>query len=69
MWFKKNKNKDFLSLFLNTLCLIIGLDILITSFLIITKEEFKKTNLELQVYLNIKKLKYEDHVQFARDIY
>ena len=56
MILKKFQSKDLLLVFFKTLCLIIGLDILLTSFFMIIKEEFNKKNLESEINLNIKKL-------------
>ena len=69
MWFKKNRI-IYIFLFLSkTLFLIVGLNIFLTSLLTIIKIEFKKNNLESEINLNIKKLKFDKKVQFILDIY
>ena len=69
MWFKKNRI-IYIFLFLSkTLVLIVGLNIFLTSLLTIIKIEFKKNNLESEINLNIKKLKFDKKVQFILDIY
>ena len=69
MILKKLQSKDFLLIFLKILCWTIGLDIFLTSFFMIIKEEFNNKNLESEINLNIKKPKSEQNVQVNRDIY
>ena len=67
MTFYKKPIKIFLFL-LKTLIIILGLNILLTSLVTVLKLELKK-NLESEINLNIKKLKYDKNVEFDLDIY
>ena len=65
----KNQSKDLLLAFFKTLCLIVGLDILLTSLFTIIKGEFKRNNFESEINLNIKKLTDDQNIQIDIDIY
>ena len=69
MLLNKNQSKELLLLLLKTFCLILGLNIFLTSFIIIVKEEFDKNKLESEIIFNIKELKYYQNVQIDKDIY
>ena len=63
----KNRSNIFLFL-LKTLFIILGLNILLTSLFTVIKIELKN-NLESEMNVNNKKLKYDNNVQFDLDIY
>tara|TARA_Y100000991_G_C21865234_1_gene302678 strand:- start:47 stop:256 length:210 start_codon:yes stop_codon:yes gene_type:complete len=69
MFLDKNRFKYLLSIIFKTGCLIIGLDIFLTSSFTIIKEEFKNNNLESEKNLNIKHIKSNKNVQFVGNIY
>ena len=69
MFLNKNPRKDLILFLFKTLSWIIGLNILFTSIFKIFKEEFNKNNLESVSDLKIKKLNYDQNVQFKRYIY
>ena len=58
----KNQGKDFLLVFLKILCLIVGLNICLTSGLIIIKQELNKDNLETRIIFHIKKFKLDHNL-------
>ena len=55
----KNQGKVFLLFFFKILCLIVGLNICLTSGLIIIKQELNKDNLETRIIFHIKKFKLD----------
>ena len=59
MGINKNRSKDLFLVFLKAFFLIVGLNIFLTTVLKGTKLEFKRNNLESEINLNIKKLKYD----------
>ena len=65
----KNQSKNLILFLLKTLFLILGLNIFLSSVFTVIKLEFRKNNEELKMNLNIKKLKYDQNVQFYIDIY
>ena len=58
----KNRGQDFLLVFLKVLCLIVGLNICLTSGLIIIKQELNKDNLETRIIFHIKKFKLDHNL-------
>ena len=56
----KKNSKNLILFFFKTLLLIVALDIFITSCFQIIKLEFKNNNLESKLYLDIKKLNFDD---------
>ena len=69
MALNKNQSKDLFLLLLKTIFLIYGLNIFLTSLINVIKFELKKNNVESQVNLNYKKLKFVQNFQFDVDIY
>ena len=69
MALNKNQSKDLFLVLLKTIFLIFGLNIFLTSLINGIKLEFKKNNLESEMNLNYKKLKYIQNIQFDMDIY
>ena len=69
MGLNKNRSKDLFLVFLKTIVLIFGFNILLTSLINGIKLELKKNNLESDMNLNHKKLKYVHNIQFDVDIY
>ena len=69
MLLNKKRSRDIFLILLKIFCLIVGLDIFLTTVLKIIKEEFNKNNLESVLNLNIKDLEYEQNFQFDKDIY
>ena len=69
MALNKNQSKDLFLFSLKTICLIFGLNIFLTSLINGIKLELKKNNLESEMNLNYKKLKYIQNIQFDMDIY
>ena len=69
MALNKNQSKDSFLVLLKTLVLILGLNIFLTSLINGIKLELKKNNLESEMNLNYKKLKYIQNIQFDVDIY
>ena len=69
MALNKNRSKDLFLVFLKTIVLIFGFNILLTSLINGIKLELKKNNLESDMNLNHKKLKYVHNIQFDVDIY
>ena len=69
MALNKNQSKDLFLVSLKTICLIFGLNIFLTSLINGIKLELKKNNLESEINLNYKKLKYIQNIQFDVDIY
>ena len=64
-----NNNRSNIFLFLiKTLFIILGLNILLSSFFTVIKLELKN-NLKSEMNVNNKKLKYDHNVQFDLDIY
>ena len=64
MWLSNNRGKELFLVLLKTLFLIVGLNIFLSSLFNVIKLEFKKNNLESEINLNNKKLKYGQNVQF-----
>jgi len=58
MWINKNQRNYLCFSLFKILCLILGLNIFLTSFLTLIKLEFKKNNTEAEMNLNINKLRY-----------
>ncbi len=54
MWINKNGRNDIFLFLIKTSCLILGLNIFLTSVLTIINLEFKKTNFESGMNLKIK---------------
>ena len=69
MFLDKNRIKYSLSLIFKTACLIIGLDIFLTSSFMVIKREFKKNNFESESNLNVRNIKSNQNVQFIGNIY
>ena len=69
MALNKNQSKDLFLVLLKTIFLIFGLNIFLTSLINGIKLELKKNNLESEMNLNYKKLKYIQNIQFDVDIY
>ena len=69
MALNKNQSKDLFLVLLKTIFLIFGFNIFLTSLINGIKFEFKKNNLESEMNLNYKKLKYIQNIQFDMDIY
>ena len=69
MALNKNQSKDLFLVLLKTIFLIFGLNIFLTSLINGIKLELKKNNLESEMNLNYKKLKYVQNIQFDVDIY
>ena len=69
MALNKNQSKDLFLVLLKTIFLIFGLNIFLTSIISGIKLELKKNNLESEMNLNYKKLKYIQNIQFDMDIY
>ena len=69
MGLNKNRSKDLFLILLNTILLIFGFNIVLTSLITGIKLELKKNNLESEMNLNYKKLKYIQNIQFDMDIY
>ena len=69
MALNKNQSKDLFLVLLKTIFLIFGLNIFLTSLINGIKLELKKNNLESEMNLNYKKLKYIQNIQFDMDIY
>ena len=69
MALNKNQSKDLFLVFLKTIFLIFGLNIFLTSLINGIKLELKKNNLESEMNLNYKKLKYIQNIQFDVNIY
>ena len=61
--------KEILSILLKIFCLIIGLDIFLTSILWIMKKESNNKYFESTNTLNFKNVKYNDDIQFYKNIY
>ena len=62
MFLDKNRIKYLLSLLFKSTCLIIGLDIFLTSTVIVIKREFRKSNIESKNNLIIKNIKFNQNV-------
>ena len=62
MFLDKNRIKYLLSLLFKSTCLIIGLDIFLTSTFIVIKREFRKSNIESKNNLIIKNIKFNQNV-------
>ena len=69
MALNKNQSKDLFLVLLKTIFLIFGLNIFLTSLINGIKLELKKNNLESEMNLNYKKLRYIQNIQFDVDIY
>ena len=69
MWLSNNRGKELFLVVSKTLFLIVGLNIFLSSLFNVIKLEFKKNNLESEINLNNKKLKFDRIVQFDLDIY
>ena len=69
MALNKNHRKDLFLVLLKTIFLIFGLNIFLTSLINGIKLELKKNNLESEMNLNYKKLRYIQNIQFDVDIY
>ena len=69
MALNKNRNKDLFLVLLKTIFLIFGLNLFLTSLINGIKLELKKNNLESEMNLNYKKLRYIQNIQFDVDIY
>ena len=69
MALNKNQSKDLFLVLLKTIFLVFGLNIFLTSLINGIKLELKKNNLESEMNLNYKKLKYIQNIQFDMDIY
>ena len=65
----KNSRENLFLILFKTLFLIVGFNIFFTSFLIFINLELKKNNMELEMNLNIQKVKYDQSFQFNFDIY
>ena len=69
MALNKNSSKDLFLVLVKTIFLVLGLNIFLTSMINGIKLELKKNNLESEINLNSKKLKYVQNIQFDLDIY
>jgi len=65
----KNRSKYLFLVLLKTIFLIFGFNLLITSLITVIKLELKNNNLESEMNLNYKILKYAQNNQFDVDIY
>ena len=68
MRLNNNRSKDLFLVLMKTIFLIFGLNIFLTSIIKVIKLELKN-NLESEMSLNYKKLKYLHNIQFEVDIY
>ena len=68
MRLNNNRSKDLFLVLMKTIFLIFGLNIFLTSIITGIKLELKN-NLESEMSLNYKKLKYVQNIQFKVDIY
>ena len=68
MKLNNNRSKDLFLVLMKTIFLIFGLNIFLTSIIKVIKLELKN-NLESEMSLNYKKLKYLHNIQFEVDIY
>ena len=65
----KNRSKYLFLVLLKTIFLIFGFNLLITSLITVIKLELKNNNLESEMNLNYKILKFVQNNQFDIDIY
>ena len=56
--FNKNRNNDLFLILFKSLCLILGLNIFLTSILTVIKLEFKKNKFQSGININVNKHRY-----------
>ena len=69
MGLNKNQRNNFFLVLMKTIVFIFGLNLFLTTLINGIKLELKKNNLESEMNLNYKKLKYIQNIQFDMDIY
>ena len=69
MLFNNKQAKDLIFFLLKTFTLILGVNIFLTSFYKISKDEIKENNLESEMNFNSKKLIYNVNLKYDKNIY